>query len=159
MREGFCFAAVEAMSTGIPVLRTRTGGTMSQIIEDVTGRSTPVERNEFVEAAAPFLADRDALRRMGHAAAAHVRGTLTFDLQLDAPSPCTGESPSPGRNARSQPITPGQQVLRRPGFPARSIGPAEYLWPGVSRFCVTRRLPPLFHQLRFQLDLGCRQRH
>jgi glycosyltransferase involved in cell wall biosynthesis len=83
MREGFCFAAVEAMSTGIPVLRTQTGGTMSQIIEDVTGRSTPVDRNEFVVAALSFLADRDALRRMGHAANAHVRGTLTFALQLE----------------------------------------------------------------------------
>jgi glycosyltransferase involved in cell wall biosynthesis len=83
LREGFCFAAVEAMCTGIPVLRTRTGGTMSQIVEDITGRSTPIDRNEFVTAALEFLADRNALRRMGHAAATHVRGTLTFELQLE----------------------------------------------------------------------------
>jgi glycosyltransferase involved in cell wall biosynthesis len=83
LREGFCFAAVEAMSTGIPVLRTRTGGTMSQIVEDITGRSTPIDRDEFLTAAIEFLADRAALRRMGHAAAAHVRGTLTFELQIE----------------------------------------------------------------------------
>ena len=82
-REGFCFAAVEAMSTGIPVLRTRTGGTMSQIMDDITGRSTAVDRNEFVAAALSFLSDRDVLRQMGVSAAAHVRATLTFNLQLE----------------------------------------------------------------------------
>ncbi len=82
LREGFCFSAVEAMSTGIPVLRTRTGGTMSQIIEDVTGRSTPIDRAEFVAAAISFLSDTEGLRRMGAAAAAHVRTNLSFDLQV-----------------------------------------------------------------------------
>jgi glycosyltransferase involved in cell wall biosynthesis len=82
LREGFCFAAVEAMSCGVPVLRTRTGGTMAQIIEDITGRSTNINRDEFVAAALEFLSDRTSLRKMGLAAAAHVRGTLTFDLQV-----------------------------------------------------------------------------
>lgn len=83
VREGFCYAAAEAMSTGIPVLRTRTGGTMAQIIEGVTGRSTPINREAFITAAIPFLSDREALRRMGHAAAAHVRANLRFDVQLE----------------------------------------------------------------------------
>ena len=83
LREGFCFAAAEAMSTGIPVLRTRTGGTMAQIIEDVTGRSTPIDRSEFVSAALSFLGDRATLRRMGNAASAHVRANLGFNLQIE----------------------------------------------------------------------------
>ena len=83
LREGFCFAAVEAISAGIPVLRTQTGGTMAQIIEDVTGRSTPIDREEFIAAAISFLADREGLRRMGSAAAAHARTNLGFDLQVE----------------------------------------------------------------------------
>jgi len=83
LREGFCFAAAEAMSAGVPVLRTRTGGTMAQIIEDITGRATDVNREEFVAAAMSFLADRAALKKMGHAAAAHVRANLGFDLQVE----------------------------------------------------------------------------
>jgi glycosyltransferase involved in cell wall biosynthesis len=83
LREGFCFAALEAMSAGAPVLRTRTGGAMAQIIEDITGRATNINREAFVGAALSFLADRAALKRMGQAAAAHVRATLTFDLQVE----------------------------------------------------------------------------
>jgi glycosyltransferase involved in cell wall biosynthesis len=82
-REGFCLSAVEAMSTGIPVFRTRTGGTMAQIIEDQTGRSTPIDHEAFVAGAIRFLSDRDSLTRMGQAAARHVRANLRFDLQLE----------------------------------------------------------------------------
>jgi glycosyltransferase involved in cell wall biosynthesis len=80
-REGFSLVTAEAMSCGVPVLRTRTAGTTETIVEGLTGRSTPVDRAAFVSAAVAFLSDRDALRRMGKAAAEHVRRSLTFDRQ------------------------------------------------------------------------------
>lgn len=81
--EGFSLVNTEAMSTGRPVLRTRTAGTALQIIEGVTGRSVAIERRAFVAGALAFLADRAALRGMGLAAAQHVRQHLTFAQQLE----------------------------------------------------------------------------
>ena len=81
-REGFSLVCGEAMACGVGVLRTRTAGTTETVVEGVTGRSTPIDRVAFTAAAAGFLADRDALRRMGTAAAAHARAHLTFDRQL-----------------------------------------------------------------------------
>ena len=83
-REGFSLVCAEAMSVGVPVLRTRTSGTRELIVEDVTGRSVPIEHGEFVRGAVEFLSlPGDTLRRMGAAAAAHVRTKFTFDRQLD----------------------------------------------------------------------------
>ena len=81
-REGFSLVCAEAMSVGVPVLRTRTSGTRELIIEDVTGRSVPINRDQFIAEAVDFLSDLAALRRMGAAAADHVRHHFTFDLQL-----------------------------------------------------------------------------
>ncbi|MGA2583500.1 MAG: glycosyltransferase family 4 protein [Tepidisphaeraceae bacterium] len=81
-KEGFALVCAEAMATGLPVLRTRTSGTSETIIEGVTGRSVPIDRPTFVKAAIEFLADLPALRRMGQAAAQHVRQNLTFDRQV-----------------------------------------------------------------------------
>ena len=82
-REGFPLVCVEAMSVGRPVLRTRRGGWQEQIVEGETGRSATIERAAFVEMALDALADRAALRRMGEAAAKHVRKHFTFAHQLD----------------------------------------------------------------------------
>src|SRR5438552_12190584 len=82
-REGFSLATAEAMSVGVPVCRTRTAGAAELIIEDVTGRSTPIERDAFVNAAIEFLAEGAALRRMSAAAAAHARANFTFERQLE----------------------------------------------------------------------------
>lgn len=81
-REGFSYVCAEAMCVGVPVLRTRTSGTTATVIEGVTGRSTPIDRQAFVAAAVEFLADRPKLEEMGRAAAAHVRATLKFDDQV-----------------------------------------------------------------------------
>ena len=81
-REGFSLVCAEAMSVGIPVLRTRTSGTRELILEDVTGRSVPINRDLFIAEAIDFLSDLPPLRRMGAAAAEHVRKNFTFDLQL-----------------------------------------------------------------------------
>src|SRR4051812_45119476 len=83
-REGFSLVCAEAMSVGVPCLRTRTSGTRSLIIENVTGRSVPVDHDEFLSAAVEFLSDRDALIGMGRAAAAHIRQNFRFDQQLRA---------------------------------------------------------------------------
>ena len=81
-REGFSLVCAEAMSVGVPVLRTRTSGMAETVVEGVTGRSVPINHDAFLEAAVVMLSDRAALSRMGAAAARHVRANLTFDRQL-----------------------------------------------------------------------------
>ena len=82
-RKGFSYVCAEAMSVGVPVLRTRTSGTRELIVEDVTGRSVPIAHDALIEAAVEMLADRAALLRMGEAASAHVREHFTFERQLE----------------------------------------------------------------------------
>lgn len=82
--EGFSLSCCEAMSCGIPVLRTHTAGCEEQIIENVTGMSVPIERDLFVETSLSFLADRNRLEQMGARAADHVRENLRFDQQVAA---------------------------------------------------------------------------
>jgi glycosyltransferase involved in cell wall biosynthesis len=82
-REGFSLACAEAMSAGLPVLRTATSGTHELIIENITGRSTPIDHDAFIAAALDFLANDSELHRMGHAAAVHIRANFTFARQVD----------------------------------------------------------------------------
>jgi glycosyltransferase involved in cell wall biosynthesis len=81
-REGFSLVCAEAMSVGVPVLRTRTSGVAETVVENVTGRSVPIDRDAFLNTAVEMLRDRAALGRLGAAAAGHVRKRLTFDRQL-----------------------------------------------------------------------------
>jgi glycosyltransferase involved in cell wall biosynthesis len=83
-REGFSLVCAEAMSVGVPCLRTRTSGTSLLIEENVTGRSVPVDRQTFINAAIEFLYDPDALARMGQASARLIREKFTFEQQLTA---------------------------------------------------------------------------
>lgn len=83
-REGFSYACAEAMCAGVPVLRTRTSGTAELIVEGVTGQSVAIDHDAFIRAAVAFLSDREGLRRMGVAAAEHIRRGFTFERQLDA---------------------------------------------------------------------------
>ena len=82
-REGFSLVTAEAMSVGVPVLRTHTSGTAETIVENVTGQSTPIDHDAFIVAAIAFLSDPQRLRSMGHAAASHVREHLTSQNQID----------------------------------------------------------------------------
>jgi glycosyltransferase involved in cell wall biosynthesis len=82
-REGFSLVCAEAMSAGVPVLRTRTSGTAELIIENVTGRSVEIDHDKFIDAAITMLRDPAALARMGTAAARHVRDNFTFDRQVE----------------------------------------------------------------------------
>jgi glycosyltransferase involved in cell wall biosynthesis len=81
-REGFSLVCAEAMSTGIPVLRTRTAGTDALVVENATGKSTNINHDEFIAAALEFLSDKQALQRMGTLAAKHVHTHFTFQRQL-----------------------------------------------------------------------------
>ncbi len=82
--EGFSFVNTEAMSVGRPVLRTRTAGAQEQIVESVTGVSTPIDHEAFLQGAAAMLSDRQAMQRMGEAAAKFVRERLTLDRAATA---------------------------------------------------------------------------
>jgi glycosyltransferase involved in cell wall biosynthesis len=82
-REGFSLVCAEAMSTGIPVLRTRTAGTDALVVENATGKSVEIDHDKFVAAAIEFLSDRESLQRMGALAAKHVHSHFSFDRQLD----------------------------------------------------------------------------
>lgn len=83
-REGFSLVCAEAMSVGLPVLRTQTAGTAEFIIENVTGRSVAIDHAAFLGAASEFLSlPTEQLRKMGAAASEHVRPRYTFDRQLN----------------------------------------------------------------------------
>lgn len=81
-REGFSYVCAEAMSTGLPILRTRTTGTSETVIENVTGRSVPIDHDQFLNAATEMLRDQNRLGKMGENAARLVREKLTFDRQI-----------------------------------------------------------------------------
>jgi glycosyltransferase involved in cell wall biosynthesis len=81
-REGFGYAPAEALCTGLPVLRTRTSGTHETIVENVTGRSVRIDKPDFVAACREMLGNRDSLRAMAPACAAHAREHLRFDQQI-----------------------------------------------------------------------------
>jgi glycosyltransferase involved in cell wall biosynthesis len=84
-REGFSLVCAEAMSCGVPVLRTRTAGTTETVVEGVTGRSVEIDREAFLSAAGEMMTmDAGMLRGMGEAAAKHVRERLTFERQYEA---------------------------------------------------------------------------
>jgi glycosyltransferase involved in cell wall biosynthesis len=81
-REGFSLVCAEAMSTGIPVFRTRTAGTDALVVENATGKSVAINHDAFVAGAIEFLSDIESLKRMGALAAKHVHTHFTFDRQL-----------------------------------------------------------------------------
>jgi glycosyltransferase involved in cell wall biosynthesis len=82
-REGFSLVCAEAMSTGIPVLRTRTAGTSALVVENATGRSVPINHDDFVAGSIDFLSDPAGLKRMGKLAAKHIKDHFTYERQLN----------------------------------------------------------------------------
>ena len=81
-REGFGLAAAEAPACGVPVLRTRTSGAAETVVEGVTGRTTPVDRRAFADAAAGMLSDPAGLAALRGPAAAHARRHLDAARRL-----------------------------------------------------------------------------
>ncbi len=82
-REGFSLVCAEAMSVGVPVLRTRTSGTSELIIEGDTGRSVPIDRDAFVKAAGEFLSNQQVLIEMGQRASGHIRDHFRYERQVE----------------------------------------------------------------------------
>jgi glycosyltransferase involved in cell wall biosynthesis len=81
-KEGFSLVCMEAMCTSLPVLRTRTSGTAELIVENVTGKSVPIEREAFIRTAIEFMTDDASLPRMGRAAAQRIREKFTYSQQV-----------------------------------------------------------------------------
>ena len=82
-REGFSLVCAEAMSVGVPHVRTLTSGATELTVEGETGFAVPIKRDVFAETAAKALAlPRHRLDAMGDAAAARIRAHFTFDEQI-----------------------------------------------------------------------------
>ncbi len=82
-REGFSLVCAEAMSVGVPHVRTRTSGTSELTIDNQTGVSVEIDRRAFTGAALRLLAQPEELRRMGETGAQLIREKFTFDRQVD----------------------------------------------------------------------------
>lgn len=82
-REGFSLVCAEAMSVGVPHVRTRTSGTHELTIQNETGVSVPIDRRAFTGAAIRLLAHRGEMRRMGQNGARLIRENYTFGRQVD----------------------------------------------------------------------------
>lgn len=74
LSESFGVAAAEAMACGLPVIASDVGGLRELIVDGVTGYLLPPEDGEAMAARAVALLRDEALRRrLGEAAARHVR--------------------------------------------------------------------------------------
>lgn len=83
--EGFGLVCVEAMLCGLPVLRTRLGGSDRQIVEGKTGWAVEAGNDDALFAKfAEAVGDPELTRRCGEAARAHALATLTEEKFLDA---------------------------------------------------------------------------
>lgn len=76
--------AMEAMSTGRPVIATRTGGVPDIVVDGVTGRLIPVADDDALETAInELLGDADLRARFGQAGRARVEEVFDIDVCLD----------------------------------------------------------------------------
>ena len=76
-------ACLEAMSCGTPVVAVGDGGVPETVLTGMTGWLTEREPQAFAERVAALLADPALCRRMGAAAAAHVRSAWTWSAMGD----------------------------------------------------------------------------
>jgi sugar transferase (PEP-CTERM/EpsH1 system associated) len=80
LREGISNTVLESMSTGLPIIATRTGGNLELVNDNVTGRLVRTGNSE--ELAAALLAyARDPLSRIAHGRAARERIEKEYSLQ------------------------------------------------------------------------------
>lgn len=81
-REGFSLVCAEAMSVGVPHVRTRTSGTSELTIENQTGISVAIDRTAFIGATMRLLNQPRDMRRMGQNGASLTREKFTFVRQV-----------------------------------------------------------------------------
>jgi glycosyltransferase involved in cell wall biosynthesis len=80
--EGFALAIAEAMSTGLPVVRTPSGGADDQIIEGVTGFIVPFNDHDALTDRIEALWDKDLRSRMRPAVLANAK-SFSMDRMCD----------------------------------------------------------------------------
>jgi sugar transferase (PEP-CTERM/EpsH1 system associated) len=79
-REGISNTILEAMSAGLPVVATRTGGNIELVAEGVTGALVPPNMpGALAEALQPYVVD--ATMRTAHGSAARARAVAEFSLE------------------------------------------------------------------------------
>ena len=82
-REGFSLACAEAMSVGVPHVRTHTSGATELTVEGETGFATPIDRAAFAATAADAMAlPASRVETMGERGANLVRDRFTFARQM-----------------------------------------------------------------------------
>ncbi|MEL7239249.1 MAG: glycosyltransferase, partial [Planctomycetota bacterium] len=89
-REGFSLVCLEAMSVGVPHVRTRTSGfsetlglsTQSPASPGLAGWCSTIDNADFVATAKQVLNDPGGLRFRGERAAQLVREHFTYEQQL-----------------------------------------------------------------------------
>jgi glycosyltransferase involved in cell wall biosynthesis len=79
--EGYGLAAAEAMASGCPLLRSRTGGFEAMVREGVTGFGCDPDPEDFVRVALDLLADGTRLQAVRGPAAEHARAQLSLARQ------------------------------------------------------------------------------
>lgn len=78
--EGFCIAAHEAMTAGLPVVASAVGELPYSIRQEVTGLTVPPgDANALADALAFMLGDPSRLRAMGQAARADMLSRFSWD--------------------------------------------------------------------------------
>lgn len=82
--EGYGLVAAEAISTGCPVLRSRTGGSSLMIEEGVSGFECGIDPNEFIDQLFQVLDAPDKLRRMRRTARQFALANLDLRAATEA---------------------------------------------------------------------------
>lgn len=84
VREGLGLVAIDAMSHGVPVVASRTGGLPDVVDGGVTGTLVPVgDVGGFAAAAAAIMVERAKAESMGTAARARVERLFTIERAVD----------------------------------------------------------------------------
>lgn len=80
--EPFGLAALEAMSSGVPVVAVAEGGPLESVVDGVTGVLAPRDEAAFAGAITRVLGDETARARMGAAAREHVEREWTWGAAI-----------------------------------------------------------------------------
>jgi len=80
LQEGLCVAGLEAMACGCPVVTSSCGGPEDYVLDGVTGRVVPLEKEAFTEAILNIFQSNDERSRLSRAAASIVQRRFTREV-------------------------------------------------------------------------------